>query len=61
MSTYTKAAGSAGSAVGIVVVVVSRHDYFVLKIKVEGYIGAVVVRWRIKRSWYGKTREEQII
>lgn len=45
MSTYTEAAGSTGSAVGIVVVVVSRHDCcFVLKIKVEGYIGDVVVR-----------------
>ena len=49
MSTYTEAAGSTGSAVGIVVVVVSRHDCcFVLKIKVEGYIGDLVVRWRIQ-------------
>lgn len=52
MSTYTKTAGGTGSAVGIVVVV-SRHDCFVLfcfvlKIKVEGYIGDLVVRWRIQ-------------
>jgi hypothetical protein len=33
-STYTKAAGGTGGAVGLVVVVVSRHDCFVLVLRI---------------------------